>query len=89
MILEINGTLIQQRCQNCYFEFPVDVKGSQRKYNSILNEYENFSIPCPSCNSVEHYNMNLPNLAIEDVANPLIRNQWLKVVALKKLIKFV
>jgi hypothetical protein len=67
MLKEITGNNMIVICNNCKTETIHDLTNRESKFLEEFGEYENLSIDCPGCESVESFNMNIP---LDDIDEP-------------------
>lgn len=67
MLKDITGNNMTVICNNCKAENTHDLTNRESKFVQEFGEYENLSIECPECESVEAFNMNIP---LDDTDEP-------------------
>jgi hypothetical protein len=67
MLKEIMGNNMTVICNNCNAESIHDLTDRKSVFLDEFGEYENLSIGCPECESIEAFNMNIP---LDDTDEP-------------------
>ena len=65
MIIGIVENDVQIKCK-CDFTQIINIEGKTSLFNEEFGEYENIVVQCPSCNTFELLNMNIPLNDIDD-----------------------
>lgn len=60
MLLSIINQTMNLKCNRCNKEYQNSVPNTPVKYIEEFGEYENLSIQCPYCGTLEIFNMNIP-----------------------------
>lgn len=61
MLKNIYGTKLTIVCNQCRSEFEEDITGKTINFMEEFGAYENFPVICPNCQTIEFFNMNLPD----------------------------
>lgn len=60
MLKEIKGNNMTVVCNNCKTENIFNVAARKSQHLIEFDQFENLDFECPSCHSVEIFNMNIP-----------------------------